>query len=169
MHHNHSIQKHTLKDFLPLIAILVVITIFTAFMWHTATNPDLMFGMNMFMAGFFLIFGAFKLLKWKGFVMAYKEYDVLAKKSTMYAYLYPLIEIVLGLAYFFAWYPLFTNIVTLIIMLIGSYGVWQKLKLKEEIPCACLGVVFKLPMTKVTLFEDILMATMAFVMILHAL
>lgn len=157
--------KHVLRDFTPLISILVVIVIFTAYMWNTTDNPDLMFGMRIFMSGFFLIFGAFKLIKWKGFVKAYKEYDVLAKRSTFYAYIYPLIEIGLGLAYFFAFNLLLTNILTVIIMLIGSYGVWLKLKQKEEIPCACLGVVFKLPMTKVTLFEDLLMAAMAFVMI----
>jgi len=168
-HHNHSIikPKHTIKDFVPLISILVVIILFTMYMWNTTDNPDVMFGMRIFMAGFFLIFGAFKLIKWKGFVKAYKEYDVLAKKSTTYAYIYPLIEIGLGLAFLFAWNPLLTNIFTLVIMLIGSYGVWQKLKLKEEIPCACLGVVFKLPMTKVTLFEDLFMAAMAMIMIIY--
>lgn len=162
----HTKTKHTFKDFAPLISILVVIILFTAYMWNTSSNPDLMFGMRMFMSGFFIIFGTFKLIKWKGFVKAYKEYDILAKKSTAYAYIYPLIEIGLGLAYFFAWNLLFTNIITLIIMLVGSYGVWLKLRKKEEIPCACLGVVFKLPMTKVTLFEDLLMAVMALMMII---
>ncbi len=167
MKNDHTIQKtsHSLKDFAPLISILAVIILFTMYIWNTADNPDLMFGMRMFMSGFFLIFGAFKLIKWKGFVQAYKEYDVLAKKSTVYAYVYPLIEIGLGLAYFFALNLLVTNIITLVIMLIGSYGVWLKIKQREEIPCACLGVVFKLPMTKVTLFEDLLMACMALVMI----
>lgn len=163
---NHIRPKHTLKDFVPLISILIVIILFTIYMWEITPNPDLMFGMRMFMSGFFIIFGAFKLIKWKGFVKAYKEYDVLAKKSTAYAYLYPLIEIGLGLAYFFAWSLLIINIITLVIMIIGSYGIWLKLRKKEEIPCACLGVVFKLPMTKVTLFEDLLMAAMALVMIL---
>ena len=32
--------------------------------------------------------------------------------------------------------------------------------------CACLGVVFKIPMTYVTLTEDLLMGTMAFVMLI---
>ena len=157
--------RHNFKDFIPLISILILIALFTTYMWNTTSNPSFMFGMRMFMSGFFLIFGAFKLIKWKGFVMAYKEYDILAKRSTLYAYAYPLIEIGLGLAYFFAWNLLLTNIITLFIMLIGSYGVWLKLKKKEEIPCACLGVVFKIPMTKVTLFEDLLMSLMALVMI----
>lgn len=167
-HNHHTIKpKYTIKNFIPLITILLAIILFTFYMLSTTSNPNMMFAMNMFMAGFFMVFGAFKLIKWQGFVNAYKEYDVLAKKSTLYAYAYPLIEISLGLAYFFSWQPLATNLITLVIMLIGSYGVWQKLKLKEEIPCACLGVVFKLPMTKVTLFEDLLMAAMALAMIVY--
>jgi hypothetical protein len=68
MEHNQSIPKpkHTLKDFMPLIIILSVIILFTLFMWNSSDNPDLMFGMRMFMFGFFLIFGAFKLIKWGG-------------------------------------------------------------------------------------------------------
>lgn len=93
--------------------------------------------------------------------MAYKKYDVIAKKSTTYAYVYPIIEIGLAVAYLSSWNIFYINIFTLIIMLVSAYGVWLKLKEKEEIPCACLGTVFKLPMTKVTLFEDLLMAVMA--------
>jgi hypothetical protein len=32
---------------------------------------------------------------------------------------------------------------------------------KSKIQCACLGTFFKLPMTQVTLFEDLLMVGMA--------
>lgn len=160
-------QKHKLRDFIPLISIFVLIILFTLFKLYLSPDPTFMYAMQMFMASFFIIFGGFKIIKWKGFVKAYREYDILAKKSILYAYLYPLIEISLGLSYLFSFKPLLTNIVTLIIMLIGSYGVWIKLKQKEIIPCACLGVVFKIPMTKVTLFEDLLMAGMSSVMIMN--
>lgn len=160
------IQKHKFKDFIPLVGILIAISLFTVFMVGVADDPDIMYGMRMFMAGFFLIFGAFKIARWKGFVTAYREYDILAKRSIAYAYLYPLIEIGLGLSYLFAWNLFVTNIITIVVMGIGSVGVWQKLRMKEEIPCACLGVVFKIPMTKVTLFEDLSMATMAAIMLM---
>jgi len=161
------VDKNIFKKLLPLITILAVIILFTVYMLLTTENPSLMFGMRMFMAGFFIVFGSFKLMKWRGFVKAYKEYDILAQKSTLYAYLYPIIEISLGIAFFANWNLLLISIITLLIMLISAYGVWLKLREKEEIPCACLGVVFKIPMTKVTLFEDLLMAIMALVMIIN--
>lgn len=159
-------KQYSFKDFLPLFIIFAAIIAFTSVMVFRADTPDLMYGMRIFMAGFFLVFGVFKIINWKGFVTAYKEYDVLAQQSTTYAYAYPLIEIALGLAYFTAWNLLLTNCVTLAIMLVSAYGVWKKLRQGEEVPCACLGVVFKVPMTYVTLFEDLLMALMALVMII---
>lgn len=158
-------MKHTFKDFIPLIGIFIAISIFTGISTSLAGDIDVMYSMRMFMAFFFLIFGLFKVIKWKGFAKAYREYDVVAKKSKVYAYLYPLIEIGLGIAYLTDWNLFYINIVTLIVMLVSAYGVWLKLRLKEEVPCACLGTVFKLPMTKVTLFEDLLMALMALVML----
>ncbi|MEX0930235.1 MAG: MauE/DoxX family redox-associated membrane protein [Candidatus Paceibacterota bacterium] len=166
--HAHPVRAHhTIKDFLPLITILAVICAFTAYMVLSTSQPDLMYGMRMFMAGFFVVFGGFKMLRWRGFVEAYREYDLLAQRSMVYAYLYPLIEVGLGLAYFFAWQLVSVSSVTIVVMMIGAYGVWLKLRKREEIPCACHGVVFKIPMTKVTLFEDLLMAAMAVGMLIY--
>lgn len=119
----------------------------------------------MFMGGFFFVFGILKILKLKDFAIAYKEYDILAMRSNAYAHAYPFIELGLGVLYFTNLIPLATNIATVIIMSIGAIGVYRKLRNKEEIPCACLGTVFKVPMTWVTLVEDLLMVFMALVMI----
>ena len=62
--------------------------------------------------------------------------------------------------------PLTTNVVTLIVMLLGAAGVLKALLDKRTIRCACLGTALKLPMTTVTLVEDLTMAGMAVVMIL---
>jgi hypothetical protein len=72
----------------------------------------------------------------------------------------------LGIAYVVQFNPLVTNWVTLILMSVSSIGVVQSLLNKRKIQCACLGAVFNLPMSKVTLIEDALMAGMALVMIL---
>jgi hypothetical protein len=44
-------------------------------------------------------------------------------------------------------------------------GVAQALREKRTIQCACLGTALKLPMTKVTLAEDVVMGLMALVML----
>lgn len=163
-------MRYTIRDFLPLIIIFILIITFTATRQFVAgTSWSVMNAMNDFMAGFFLVFGAFKIINWRGFVQAYKIYDLLAKQSTAYAYAYPIIELALGLAYFFRIYPIAINSITFVLMIMSSIGVALELTKGGHIICACLGAVFKLPMTYVTLFEDLLMAGMALGMLLYLL
>jgi hypothetical protein len=121
--------------------------------------------MNDFMAGFFLVFSFFKLLNLSAFAQAYRGYDLIAAKSRAYAYAYPFIELALGLAYLVRWNPMVTNTITLVVMLVSTAGVLIALRKRQLIECACLGTVFKLPMSKVTLIEDLSMAAMAAVML----
>jgi hypothetical protein len=79
--------------------------------------------------------------------------------------MYPFIEIILGLMYLFSAGGIYRDVFTFLIMSISAYGVWKALQIKTEIPCACLGTVFKVPMTKVTLFENVFMALMALYMV----
>lgn len=122
-----------------------------------------------FMGGFFLAFSFFKLLDLRGFADAYQTYDVLAGRWIVYGYVYPFIELALGIAYLSGVGPLLTNFVTLAIMLLGLVGVARALAQKRRIQCACLGTVFNLPMSKVTLIEDGVMAIMAAVMLISLL
>ena len=48
---------------------------------------------------------------------------------------------------------------------VGTVGVVRTLLARRKIRCACLGTVFNLPMSSVTLVEDVLMAGMAAVML----
>ncbi len=121
--------------------------------------------MSDFMAGFFLVFSFFKLLNLSGFVQAYRGYDLIAAKSAAYAWAYPFIELALGVAYLTRWQPQLTHWATLAVMLVSAAGVLNALRKRQLIECACLGTVFKLPMSKVTLIEDLSMAVMAALML----
>jgi uncharacterized membrane protein YphA (DoxX/SURF4 family) len=157
---------HTFADFLPLIGMLGIVIILTALLSFLQAPSSWMVVMRLFMGSFFLVFGVLKLIKLPAFAAAYKDYDVIAMRSNAYAHVYPFIELGLGILFIANLIPLFTNWFTFIIMSIGALGVYLKLRKKEEIPCACLGMVFKVPMTWVTFIEDIVMAGMALVMII---
>jgi Methylamine utilisation protein MauE len=164
-HHHENEKKYSLQDFYPLIIIVTIIsgiTIAAQIMY----GYSLYFAMRIFMANFFLIFGAFKVINLPGFVDAYATYDLIAQTYKPYGYVYPFLEITLGIAYLANWNPTFTNAFTLVLMLISAAGVFNELRKGKQIVCACLGVVFKIPMTYVTLFEDLLMAAMALYMLL---
>jgi cation transport ATPase len=124
--------------------------------------------MRYFMAGFFLVFSFFKLLDLRGFADAYRSYDLLARAAPAWSYAYPFVELGLGAAYLLNLAPTATNLATLILMLVGAAGVLKSLLARQAIRCACLGTALNLPMTKVTLVEDLAMAAMAAVMLVTA-
>lgn len=121
--------------------------------------------MRWFMAGFFLSFSYFKLLDVKSFADSYRMYDWIAKLVPAWGLAYPFVELGLGLAYAADWAPTATNWTALVLMLVGAGGVIQSNLQKKAIRCACLGTVFNLPMSTVTIVEDLTMAAMAALML----
>lgn len=65
--------------------------------------------------------------------------------------------------------PIVTNAVTVVIMSVSLIGVLQSVLNKKKIQCACLGSVFNLPMSTVTIIEDGLMIAMSVYMLLSYL
>jgi len=122
--------------------------------------------MTNFMGGFFVLFSLFKMIDVSGFADGYSTYDLVAKHSRAYALAYPFLELLLGISYLMSFAPFAINLVTLVLMIIGSMGVAKALMEKRTIQCACLGTALKLPMTKVTLLEDGLMGLMALLMLM---
>lgn len=122
--------------------------------------------MRYFMAGFFLTFSFFKMLDLRAFADAYSGYDLLAARWHGWGYVYPFVELALGLAYLAHFQSALTHWVTLIVMGFSSIGVIRAVMSKQTIRCACLGTVFQLPMSTITIVEDVGMVLMAAVMLL---
>lgn len=119
-----------------------------------------------FMAGFFLVFSFFKLLDLRGFASSYAMYDLLAMRVRPWGFVYPFVELALGIMFLVRFQIPAANIATLALMLLGAAGVLNALRQKKQLRCACLGTALNLPMTTVTLVEDLAMAAMAGAMLL---
>lgn len=119
-----------------------------------------------FMGLFYIVFSFFKLLDLKGFPESFRMYDPLAKVIPAYGWLYPFIELTLGLLFLMRFQISLALISTLIILGITTIGVTRALLSKNTIQCACLGTALKLPMTKATFIENTIMIVMAIVMLL---
>ena len=122
--------------------------------------------MIQFMGWFFIVVSLLKVIDWKGFVMAFRMYDILAKKSSAYAWAYPVIELGIGVLFLTRLSVTAAAGITLIIMSIGTVGIAQNVFAKTQVRCACLGTRIPVPLTTFTLFEDVLMAVMAIVVLL---
>ena len=119
-----------------------------------------------FMGLFFVVFSFFKYLDLSGFQSSFRRYDPLAKAIPFYAWLYPFLELSLGVLFLMRLELQFALWLTVAILGITTIGVVKVLLSKKEIECACLGSVLKLPMTEATLIENALMIAMAVWMLL---
>ena len=152
----------------PLLLIFVFIAATTAIASMNNGKIELMLWMRYFMAGFFIVFSFFKFLNLAGFAESYAMYDVLAKRVQAYGLVYPFLELFLGAAYLTNFEPTITYIATIFLMSFSSIGVIQSVLDKRKIRCACLGAVFNLPMSTITIIENLIMVVMACVMLWKA-
>jgi copper chaperone CopZ len=154
-----SVVTHSaLKPYYPLFLILGLIAVaaFASGNW-----------MQNFMAGFFIVFGAFKLLDVPNFANAYARYDVVAKIFKPWGMAYPFIETALCFAFLFSFQLSAATWAALVLNLVGAIGVVQSVVNRQTIQCACLGTVFQLPMSTITIIENLGMAAMAAWMLLR--
>ena len=154
-----------LATYQPLLLIFLFIVMTTVIASFRDGQFDTMLWMRNFMAGFFIVFSFFKFLDLKGFASSYAMYDLLAKRVKVYGFVYPFVELALGIAFLTNFEPQITYTTTIIVMGFSSLGVIQSVLDKKKIRCACLGAFFKLPMSTVTIIEDLLMVAMAVFML----
>lgn len=153
------------ETYKPVLLILAYVTGLSVLISLTNSGGWMM-GMRVFMSGFFLIFSLFKILNLPAFADSYAMYDIIAKKIRAWGYIYAFIELALGIAFAINFQPVLTNAITLVVMFVSIIGVLQSVLNKRAIQCACLGTVFNLPMSTITIIEDGLMIAMSAVMLL---
>lgn len=163
---DEEVSRTFWETYKPILLVFGYILGATLVVEATAGAFDWMRWMRHFMAGFFLVFSFFKMLDVPAFAASYSSYDVLARHWLGWGYAYPFVELALGALFLLDYNPLVTNSLTFAVMGISTIGVVQSLLAKRQFQCACLGAVFNLPMSKVTLFEDVLMVLMSGAMLL---
>ena len=160
---NSEDEKSKLQQLKPLILILFYIT--TASVLLNYQNWDRNEIMLDFMGLFYIVFSFFKLLDLKGFSESFKMYDPLASRISIYGWMYPFIEVVLGLMFLMHFGVKTALVITLIVLGITTIGVAKSLLDKKSIRCACLGTALKLPMTEATFIENAVMIVMAILLL----
>lgn len=152
------------KQLQPLFIILFYLATTVIFLNYKDWNPrEMMFD---FMGLFFIVFSFFKMLDLKNFPTSFSMYDPLAEKILFYGWVYPFIEIALGLMFLVRFELNIALYVTILILGITTFGVTKTLMNKKNIQCACLGTALKLPMTEATLIENTLMLSMSIFLVL---
>lgn len=153
-------KEPTFQAYYPLV--LIVVYLMSA---SLAGIQDVSAWMRHFMGGFFLVFSFFKLLNIRKFADGYANYDLLAMRWKGYGFIYPFCELGLGLAYLFGWQLRLVLWATTLLMGFSTIGVIQSMRRNQNMRCACLGDLINVPLSTVTLAEDIGMTVMAIAML----
>lgn len=166
--HNETLEeaKSWTETYKPILLIFGYVTAISLVVSRQDNAINFMVFMRIFMAGFFLTFSFFKMLNLKAFAESYAMYDIVAKKFSAWGYIYAFIELGLGLSFALNLSPNVVNWITLIVMTISILGVLESVLNKKKIQCACLGAVFNLPMSTVTIVEDAIMIAMSAAMLI---
>ncbi len=167
---NHSMvhSESSPKEYLKLGLVISAVVLIAWLLNNSFGSGGWMEYLRWFMGVFFVVFASFKFAGYKMFVEMFAGYDIIAKQSRLYSYLYPFIELGLGLLYLTDISPVARNTATVIVMSVSVVGVIQELRKRSGIHCACLGNVIKLPLSTVSFIEDAGMGIMALVMLLLA-
>ncbi|WP_438712091.1 heavy-metal-associated domain-containing protein [Aquimarina muelleri] len=156
-------QKTKVQELQPLFIIFGYITITSVLLNYKDWNIN--DAMLDFMGLFYIVFSFFKILDLKGFPGSFRMYDPLAKAIPLYGWIYPFLEIALGVLFLMRLQIVTALIATIIILGITTIGVTKTLVDKKSIQCACLGTALKLPMTQATFIENTIMIIMAITML----
>ncbi len=153
------------NNYWPLIVVVLISLLGSVAIQQGVGRYSFMNSMHYAMGIFLCLFSMFKIFDLKGFVDGFSMYDLVVKKFKLYGYIYPFIELGLGLAYLSFYKPTVTYVATILVMTIGTVGVVKSLRKGMNIKCACLGTVLDVPLSTVAVVEDVGMASMAMVML----
>lgn len=160
-----SLMLETLALYWPLVLLFLLTALIPA-IYTLNENLDFHVWMRLSMGSLLVALSYFKLLDLVKFADGFSTYDPLAMKTRAYGFVYPFLELFSGVLLLLdvAINPVLTAII--IYLGVTTLGVSQALLQKRKFECACLGTLFKLPLTKITLIENGIMIAMAIAMLL---
>lgn len=148
------------SSYVPLIVVLALATSMACAI-QMRIGFSITSVMNAFMGFFFCLLSMFKFFNLSAFVDGFSMYDVIAKRFRAYGFVYPFCELVLGLLFLAELFPLATNACTLVLMSVSAGGVIKSVSAGMNLRCACLGTVLNVPLSTVSIVENLGMGVMA--------
>jgi len=157
------------SDYWPLAALVLTSALAGgAVAWRTGSLGNAMVWMHAAMGMFLVVFALLKIFDLEHFANGFEMYDLLARRVRGYGYVYPFLELTLGLLYLSGAALMVTYVATAGLMTFGALGVILALRRGLDIECPCIGSVLDAPLSTVTLTENLSMTGMATTMLVLA-
>jgi len=151
----HTENKSSYLSFFVLISISVLLSLM------------LSLGLKGFLGFSLVLMASCKLMDIKAFVFRFKQYDILAKKLPAYGFVYPFLELGLGLLLLAGLLTSVLAVAAVIIGLLGICGVVKSLFIdKHRFNCASLGGHYPLPLSVLSLTEHLIFVFVGVILLL---
>ncbi|EWH09647.1 glutaredoxin [Catenovulum agarivorans DS-2] len=141
-----------------------VITVFAVcLLMAIATQTEL----RGFMGFSLCVLACLKIMDLTAFIKGFVQYDLLAKKLPVYAKVYPLVELLVGLSLLAKQLPIVFGAMALVVGFIGAVSIIKSVYIdKLNLNCACVGGNSKVPLGFLSLTENLAMIFMGTIMLL---
>jgi hypothetical protein len=120
---------------------------------------------QVFMAFWLILFAQPKLQNITGFQKLFSKYDIISSRFSVYGFVFPFLELGLGLLYLIPRVDHRINYLTIGIFSMLTFSVLKVMLKKQDINCACLGENSKMKVGIITLLENITMVGMSLLML----
>ena len=155
-----NLYKSTLLLFTIFFSIFIINFYYTKYLYtNKKFNQKLL--IKNYMGFIFIIFGLLKLYDLPKFSNIFSKYDIISKQFKYYAFIYPFIEIIIGFLMLKNIYIDKANCFVIILMIISLISVSLSIFNGLNLRCGCLGSFFHIPLSYITISENIIMLFMA--------
>lgn len=145
--------------------IVTFLPVFYVYIFSLLLSLNLVFFFNLntrsfylYFLGFFsLTFGILKIINYKTYIESVLEYDFVAQRFKPYAYLFPIFEIIFGLLFIIHKEILYVEYFCILLFTLNIIVIANALEKKRDYSCACMGGLFNLPLSYVSLLESLTM------------
>lgn len=153
----------------PVIAIFSSTALMALAFAYSGSMSDMALGFfDLFMALSLCVLAILKLMDIQSFSDSFLKYDLLAERVPVYAKVYPLIELLVGLGILSGLFSIGVAILALLVGLVGSISVIKAVYIdKMALNCACVGGNSKVPLGAVSLTENVMMVLMGMLMLVR--
>ncbi|WP_110187161.1 MauE/DoxX family redox-associated membrane protein [Pokkaliibacter plantistimulans] len=155
-----------LQDGIPLLAVIMLTALAASAKQWAYPGPWEMLGwLHDFVGLLLLLMAMFKVFDLDNFVSNFTRFDFLGRHLRLYAYLYPALEVVLGIGLLSHYQPEIMYIATATLLSFSALGICDALIRGLDIGCPHLGRLLGVRLSLFTLLEEVAIALLALMML----
>lgn len=148
------------------LSVILLFLVISATLMSTLSGFNGIEWIRWFLGGFMIVFGGLKLMGIEVFIKVFPLYDLIAKRFPPYKYLYPLLQVFLGMLFLIGIFSVVRDITVIVISLSGLLGMVKVVSQRGPVKLSYVGTLIRLRFSSVVLFENTVMVFLAIIMLI---